>query len=197
MVSGEVALDRREVVGVLIGACRDALVVSGLGSPSYDVHAQGDRDGTFYLWGAMGSAALVGLGLAQAQPNRQVLVITGDGEQLMGLGGLATIAVAGPSNLTVAVIDNGHFGETGMQPSHTSHGVDLSAIASACGFPTARTVRDAVELEWLAVELGEASPGPRLLVIKVRADSQPRSLPPRDAVWGKNRVRQHLGLQVK
>src|SRR5262249_9636688 len=107
------SLDRREVVAHLLRRRDGLLVVTGLGSPTYDVHAAGDHDANFYLWGAMGSAALIGLGLAQAQPDRTVVVITGDGEQLMGLGGLATIAVANPGNLAIVVIDNNHFGETG------------------------------------------------------------------------------------
>ncbi len=196
MVTNGARLNRRDAVGALIRAAGNALVVTGLGSPSYDVHYQGDREETFYLWGAMGSAALVGLGLAQAQPDRRVLVITGDGEQLMGLGGLATIGISGVRNLTVAVIDNGHFGETGMQPSHTERGVDLSSIASACGFAQARTVRELDEVGVVCGELAEASAGPRLFVFKVNADSPTRSLPPRDAVYGKNRLRQHLGFPV-
>src|SRR5207244_5490352 len=120
------ALDRRAAVAALLEDRGELLVVSGLGSPTYDVHAAGDSDANFYLWGAMGSAALIGLGLAQAQPTRRVLVITGDGEQLMGLGGLATIAVAAPKNLAIAVIDNGHYGETGMQLSHTGRGLDIA-----------------------------------------------------------------------
>src|SRR4051812_17752364 len=95
-------LDRRAVVRELLADRGDLLVVSGLGSPTYDVHAAGDHPGNFYLWGAMGGAALIGLGLALAQPERRVLVITGDGEQLMGLGGLATIAIANPRNLAIA-----------------------------------------------------------------------------------------------
>src|SRR5689334_16285005 len=115
-------LARRDAVAALLKARKDLLVVTGLGSPTYDVHAAGDRDDNYYLWGAMGGAALVGLGLALAQPERRVLVITGDGEQLMGLGGLATIAAARPRNLSIAVIDNQHYGETGMQTSHTGRG---------------------------------------------------------------------------
>ena len=134
MVSAVSPLDRRAAVAELLRDRGELLVIAGLGSPAYDLHAAGDSDANFYLWGAMGSAALIGLGLAQAQPRKRVLALTGDGEQLMGLGGLATIAVAKPANLVVAVIDNGHFGETGMQPSHTGRGVDLAAVAGALGF---------------------------------------------------------------
>src|SRR5262249_59144259 len=133
-------LDRREVVARLLAERGGLLVVSGLGSPTYDVHAAGDHDGNFYLWGAMGSAALIGLGLAQAQPDRTVVVITGDGEQLMGLGGLATLAISNPGNLVIIVIDNDHFGETGMQKSHTGQGLDLATGAQACGVRGGLTV---------------------------------------------------------
>lgn len=187
-------LDRRAVVAELLRDRGDLLVVTGLGSASYDVHAAGDDPRTYYLWGAMGSAALVGLGLAQAQPDRRVLVITGDGEQLMGLGGLATIAIARPANLSIVVIDNGHFGETGMQTSHTGFGLRLDEVASACGFPRvdhAVTMDDVGALRDL---LHGPQTGPHLAVVSVKAENLPRSLPPRDAVHIKNRFRATLGF---
>ena len=189
-------LDRRAVVAALLQNRDGLLIVTGLGSPSYDVHAAGDQDDTFYLWGAMGSAALVGLGLAQAQPDRRVVVLTGDGEQLMGLGGLATIAVAAPRNLTIVVLDNGHFGETGMQLSHTGHGLDLAKIADAAGFAEALTVTDDAGVARVAEQLSHAGLGPRLYVIRIKAENLPRSLPARDAVYLKNRLRAHLGFGV-
>ena len=188
-------LGRREAVAALLADRPETLlVVTGLGSPSYDVHAAGDHDGNYYLWGAMGGAALVGLGLAQAQPDRQVMVITGDGEQLMGLGALATIGVAQPRNLTLAILDNEHYGETGMQASHTAS-VDLAAIAQACRFSEARTIRSLEEVVRLQQALSQPSAGPRLVVIKIAARNPPRSLPSRDAVHIKNRFRAHLGLE--
>ena len=187
-------LDRREVVARLLAQREGLLVITGLGSPTYDVHAAGDHDGNFYLWGAMGSAALIGLGLAQTQPDRSVVVITGDGEQLMGLGGLATIAVSNPKNLVVVVIDNDHFGETGMQTSHTGHGLDLASVAQSCGFAETRTVRDMVGVEQVARALDSRSSGARFYAIKVKLENPPRSLPLRDAVQIKNRFRAHLGL---
>lgn len=190
------ALDRRAAVATLLNERGDLLVVAGLGSPSYDVHAAGDTDANYYLWGAMGAAALVGLGLAQARPDRKVLVITGDGEQLMGLGGLATIAVAKPKNLVVAVVDNGHFGETGMQESHTARGIDLAQVAAACGFVEARTISDMAGVEDARAALHRATDGPRFFLLKVKAENLPRSMPPRDAVHLKNRFRAHLGLPV-
>ena len=194
MLKSTSSLDRREVVARLLARRDGLLVVTGLGSPTYDVHAAGDHAGNYYLWGAMGSAALIGLGLAQAQPDRTVVVITGDGEQLMGLGGLATIAVSNPSNLVIVVIDNNHFGETGMQMSHTGHGLDLASVAQSCGFAQARTVSDMAGVEEVAGALHAAASGARFFAIKVKAENPPRSLPPRDAVHIKNRFRAHLGL---
>ncbi len=188
-------LDRRAVVARLLWDRENVLVVTGLGSAAYDVHAAGDHDGNYYLWGAMGGAALVGLGVAQAQPKKRVMVITGDGEQLMALGALATIAVAGPKNLDIIVVDNEHFGETGMQTSHTNRGLDLADVAGACGLLGAATIRSDAELDGLAAELATEAEGPRLFVVKVSADSPARSLPYRDAVFIKNRFRANLGLQ--
>ncbi|MEO6651486.1 MAG: thiamine pyrophosphate-dependent enzyme [Ilumatobacteraceae bacterium] len=172
----------------------DTLVVTGLGSSTYDVHAAGDDDANYYLWGAMGAAALVGFGLAIGQPGRRVLVITGDGEQLMALGSLATIAVAAPSNLDIVVLDNERYGETGMQTSHTGHGLDLASVAAACGFPSTGVVRRLDELERLDVEIRSANSGPSLHVVKILPVDHPRSMPSRDAVFVKNRFRAQLGL---
>jgi hypothetical protein len=145
-------LQRRSVVARILADRDDTLVITGLGSPTYDVAAAGDHPNNFYLWGAMGSALTVGLGLAMAQPKRRVLVVTGDGELLMGLGALATAGVKQPENLAVAVIDNEHYGETGMQRTHTSAGVDLAGIARQAKFRDAVTVRDSAALVTLATE---------------------------------------------
>ena len=187
-------MDRRKAVNKLLAARDGALVVTGLGSPSYDVHAYGDEDNNYYLWGAMGGAALTGLGLAQAQPKKRIMVITGDGEQLMAFGSLPTIVVANPDNLDIIVLDNQHFGETGMQPSHTARGIDLSTIAASCGFAETRLLTSLDEVDTLCDDLKKRAKGPRLFVLKVKADKLPRSLPPRDATFIKNRFRAHLGL---
>ena len=187
-------LDRRVAVSRLLADRGDTLVVTGLGSPTYDVHANGDHDANYYLWGAMGGATLVGLGLAQARPDRRVLVITGDGEQLMALGGLATIAVASPPNLDVVVLDNERYGETGMQTSHTGLGIDIAAIAAAAGFADAHVVTTDDELTQLINDRAAPCTGPRLAVVKIRPENLPRSMPSRDAVFIKNRFRAHLGL---
>lgn len=186
------ALDRREVVQKLLAGRKDLLVVTGLGSPSYDVMAAGDHDNNYYLWAAMGSAAMVGLGLAAAKPDHSVLVITGDGEMLMGMGGLATIATRKPANLTIAILDNGHFGETGMQVSHAGLGVNLDRVAQACGFGWTREIRDMAGVDDLRGRLSSRD-GVKLATIKVKAENQPRVLPPRDGVYVKNRFRAALG----
>src|ERR1700688_3499511 len=133
-------LDRRDLVRQLLIDRGDLLVVSGLGSATYDVAAAGDHPLNFYLWGAMGGTAMIGLGLALARPDRRVAIITGDGDMLMGLGSLATIGVKQPHNLSIVVLNNAHYGETGMQPSHTHAGVDLTEVALACRFKHARAV---------------------------------------------------------
>lgn len=196
MVNGmtDPVMDRRAAVARLLAARDGALVVTGLGSPSYDVHAAGDRPDNCYLWGAMGGAALTGLGLAQARPDRRVMVITGDGEMLMALGALATIAVAAPRNLDIIVLDNQHFGETGMQSSHTGRGIALDRMAAAAGFAETGALRELAEVDALALRLQRPAAGPRLFVLKIRAENLPRSLPPRDGVFVKNRFRAHLGL---
>ena len=127
-------LHRREVVKSLLKDRKDLLVVAGLGSTAWDITAAGDSPLSFPTWGAMGQAAMMGLGLALAQPRRRVLVVTGDGEMLMGLGALATIGVQRPANLSIVVIDNERYGETGMQTTHTAHGIDMAAVARGCGF---------------------------------------------------------------
>lgn len=184
-------LHRREVVKALLAERRDALVVAGLGSTAWDCTAAGDSPLTFPLWGAMGTAAMVGLGLAIAQPARRVLVVTGDGEMLMGLGSLATIGVQAPRNLAIAVIDNERYGETGMQATHTAHGVDLARVALACGFASARVARAQEELEAERANL-LAADGPILVQFKVVAEKLPLVLPPHDGVVLKDRFRQAL-----
>jgi thiamine pyrophosphate-dependent acetolactate synthase large subunit-like protein len=188
-------LDRRRAVSHLLEQLPDALVVSGLGSPTYDVYAAGQRATNFYLWGAMGGAVPMSLGLALAQPDRSVLAVTGDGEQLMGLGSLATVAASAPANLTVVVLDNGHFGETGMQASHTSLGADLAEIARGCGIARVRTVTALDQLDDLATEVADRSATTFARVVIAR-QATPRALPPRDGVANKNSFRAALGLET-
>jgi len=192
--TGRKPLDRRELVGALIDALPGALVVSGLGSPSYDLYAAGDRELNFYLWGAMGGASSLALGLALAQPERSVLAITGDGEQLMGIGSLATIAAQRPNNLTLLVLDNGHYGETGMQPSHTSLGTDLVAVARGFGIDDAFEV-DSLEQVGDIARRVDARAGVVFASARVDTSEAPRTFPPRDGSFVKNRFRTALGFK--
>ncbi len=172
-------LDRRDFVRQLLMDRGNLLVVSGLGSATYDVAAAGDHPLNFYLWGAMGGTAMIGLGLALAQPSRRVAVLTGDGDMLMGIGSLATIGVKQPNNLAIVVLDNAHYGETGMQPSHTRSGIDLVAVALACRFKQARAVsriEDAADVRKL-LHTGE---GPILVNARIKEEDAPRVLPLRD-----------------
>jgi thiamine pyrophosphate-dependent acetolactate synthase large subunit-like protein len=183
-------LDRREVVAGLIKGRGDALIVTGLGSTCYDFGTQ-DHPNTFYLWGGMGAAAMLGLGLALAQPTRRVVVVTGDGEMLMGLGAFATIGAKSPKNFSLVVIDNEHYSETGMQPTHTQRGVSMTGVAKACNFPNAETI-------YTEQEMAKAVPdifGGKELVfrdIKVNTSRYPMSIKLRDGAHIKNRFRENL-----
>jgi thiamine pyrophosphate-dependent acetolactate synthase large subunit-like protein len=186
-------LDRRSVAAELLKDRDDLLVVTGLGTASYDCMAVGDHDRNYYLWAAMGSAATVGLGLAMAQRSHPVLVLTGDGEMLMGFGALVTIGQKRPPNLTIAVLDNGHYGETGMQPSPTGRGLELAHVAAACNFPSTDVITDMAGVTNLRERLRRKN-GTCFATIKVKADELPRALPPRDAIYVKNRFRAALGF---
>ena len=189
------SLERRATMATLLAdRGDDLLVVPGLGSTAWDAAAAGDNDRNFYLWGAMGGAAMIGLGLALAQPTRRVAVITGDGEMLMGLGSLATIGIQRPRNLAVIVFDNGVYGETGMQPSHTQGGVDLIGVARACGIATCLDVRDENALADLARRLKNL--GETLFArVLIAAEEPPRVLPLRDGVALKERFRAAVGVK--
>jgi len=187
----EPTLQRRAVVRQLLHDRGDLIVVAGLGATAWDLAAVGEHPLDFPLWGAMGGAAMLGLGLALAQPERTVLVLTGDGELLMGLGSLATIAVQQPHNLRIVVLDNQRYGETGQQPTHTAHGVDLAAVALGCGFPHARTVRAPDEIEALRADIHQRQQL-FLAVVKVAPTDEPKVLPPRDGAYLKHRLRAAL-----
>jgi thiamine pyrophosphate-dependent acetolactate synthase large subunit-like protein len=189
--SNDGTLDRREVVATLLRDPGDLLVVTGLGAAAYDAGAAGDRPLNFYLWGAMGGAAMIGLGLALAQPRRHVLVLTGDGEMLMGLGSLATIAAAGAPNLAIAVLDNARYGETGSQRSHTGLTTDLAAVAAACGWSATTTARDMDAVIALRDRLRR---DPVFAVLRIAPDEKPRHLPPRDGAYLTDRFRRALGV---
>lgn len=184
-------LHRREVAKTLLDADDQSLIVTGLGSTNWDFTAAGDCPRIFPLWGAMGGATMTGLGLALAQPEKRVIVATGDGEMLMGIGSLATVALQAPKNLTICVFDNERYGETGMQTTHTASVADLSLIAQGMGVGDTGTIRTSDEL---SAELDHliAGDGPIFRTIKVRAEQLDFVLPSKDGVHLKNRFRQAL-----
>src|ERR1035438_7923910 len=153
-------LDRRSVVGSLLAERKGAIAVGGLGASTYDIAAAGDSDRNLYLWGAMGGAVMIGLGIALAQPKLPVVVITGVGEMLMGMGSLATVALQKPKNLTIVVLDNEVYGETGGQASHTAVAVDLVGVARSSGIADSRAIATMSEIEAFGQQMQELS-GPR------------------------------------
>jgi len=173
----------------------DLLVVTGLGSPSYDVMAAGDSDRNYYLWGAMGGAAMVGFGLAMALPKDKVLVLTGDGEMLMAMGALATIAVKAPKNLTIAILDNGHYGETGMQMSHAGHGIELNKVAESVGFDWTSRITNMDGILDFRSRI-HSNNSLNCATIEIDTGEEERVLPSRDGVFIKNRMKIALGQQI-
>jgi len=188
-------LERRGVVSGLLTARNDAVVVGGLGASTYDIAAAGDHDRNFYLWGAMGGAVMIGLGVALAQPGLPVVVITGDGEMLMGMGSLATVGLQKPANLTIVVLDNEVYGETGGQASHTATTVDLVGVARACGISDARAIATMADVEAFAPVMQDVSSGPRFASVKIDGANLERVLSSRDGTFIVTRIRGALGFR--
>ena len=187
-------LERRSVVTQLLAERKEAIVVGGLGASTYDIAAAGDHERNFYLWGAMGGAVMIGLGVALAQPQLPVVVITGDGEMLMGMGSLATVGLQKPGNLTIIVLDNEVYGETGGQASHTGANVDLIGVARACGISNARSISTMAEVEAFKPSMQDVSSGPRFASIKIDSANLERVLASRDGSFIVTRIRGALGF---
>jgi thiamine pyrophosphate-dependent acetolactate synthase large subunit-like protein len=188
-------MDRRPFVAGLLADRGELLVVTGIGSATYDVAACGDHPLNFYLWSAMGTTAMVGLGLALARPDRRVAVITGDGDVLMGLGSLATIGVKQPGNLAIICIDNRHYSATGMQRSHTAAGIDLAGTAESCRFLHVERVAGMDNVTAMRTLL-HAGQGPIFIHAQVQADDQKRIIPSRDGYAISRRFMQASGVKA-
>ena len=195
-------LQRRPLVKkMLAGADDNLLVIAGLGSSNWDVTEAGARPLNMPLWGGMGAPVGMGLGLALAQPSKRVLVITGDGDMLMSLGSLATVAAQQPDNLAICVLDNEKFGETGNQatatsprnngPTDSGAGADLSLVALGCGIADAATVRKEGEIAGLVADL-RRKPGPVFRLVKVMVEKLDFVMPPQDGAHLKDRFRAAL-----
>ena len=187
-------LHRRDVVKTLLADRKGAIAVGGLGASTNDITAAGDHARNFYLWGGMGGAAMIGLGLALAQPELPVVVITGDGEMLMGMGSLATIGLQKPGNLCIIVLDNECYGETGGQMSHTAASTDLVGVARACGITDSRAISTMAEVEAFAASIQDVSAGPRFVSVKIDSANLDRVLPSRDGMFILTRLRSDLGM---
>jgi thiamine pyrophosphate-dependent acetolactate synthase large subunit-like protein len=187
-------LERRSVVAALLKRRKDAIVIGGLGASTYDIAAAGDHDRNFYLWGGMGGAVMIALGVALAQPRLAVVVITGDGEMLMGMGSLATVGLQKPGNLTIIVLDNEVYGETGGQASHTGANTDLVGVAKSCGISDARELATMAEIEAFAPSMQDVSAGPRFVSIKIDSANLERVLANRDGSFIVTRIRGALGF---
>jgi thiamine pyrophosphate-dependent acetolactate synthase large subunit-like protein len=187
-------LHRRDVVSTILKDRKGMVAIGGLGASTNDMAAAGDHDRNFYLWGGMGGAVMMGLGLALAQPDTPVVVITGDGEMLMGMGSLATVGLQKPGNLSIVVLDNEAYGETGGQVSHTAAAADLTGVAKACGIADSRDITTMAEVESLVPKLHDLKRGPRFANVKIDAANIERILPMRDGVFIVNRIRGSLGF---
>ena len=185
-------ITRRALVKSILDDRPDGLaVVAGLGSSCWDTAAAGDNPLNMYVWGAMGGAAMIGYGVAQAQKDRRILVITGDGDMLMGMGAFSTIAWKPLPNLAILVLDNGRFGETGAQFTHTSGSTDLAAIAQASGIEKVRSISDPAETDDLKPFLFEES-GPVVAVAKIKYEKLKFVLPASSGSYLKDRFRSAL-----
>ena len=187
-------LERRSVVSALLSGRKDAVVVGGLGASTYDIAAAGDHERNFYLGGGMGGAVMIALGIALAQPKLPVVVITGDGEMLMGMGSLATVGLQKPGNLTIIVLDNEVYGETGGQASHTAANTDLVGVARACGISDAQSLTTMAEIEVFAPSMQDVAAGPRFVSIKIDSANLERVLASRDGSYIVTRIRGALGF---
>ena len=170
-------MQRRTVVAALLeNRPADMVVVSSLGNPTWDVASVGDHALNFNFIGAMGQAGPFALGLAMARPEKRIVLFAGDGELLMSLGVLATIANQAPANLAVVALDNESYVETGSQPSATAGPTDLEAVARACGFVHTRSVVDETPLDDIRVMVLEGE-GPLFVNIKIVAEALPLVFP--------------------
>ncbi len=188
-------MDSIAAVRLLRERLRDELVVASLGTPSFLLHATGDRPLNFYLWAAMGMASSAGLGLAIAQSDRRVVVVDGDGAALMNLGGMVTVASRAPRNLLWVILENRVFLETGGQPIAAGRTADLVQLAQGAGIPNSARADDLDALRAL-VDRGLREPGPTLVVARVGADTT-KDLPIVDPIRLKHRFRDALGLPVR
>ena len=182
-------LDRVTAVPAIVGDPKDFLIISGLAGTAKDMAALTNDGANFYgLAGAMGAAVMMGLGLALARPDKKVLVPCGDGELLMNVGALATVSVLNPPNLRILCVDNGHYGETGYQKSHTCLGVDLEQMAVGAGIKSTCSVEKEADIAKGARMLREAN-GSCFVLLRVKPTDPPKVKRLLDPAAGRVRFR--------
>ena len=184
-------LNRRYVISQILKDRKNSLIINGLGGTCWDVASLGDNELNFYVWGGMGNSCMIALGLALSQPKKKVIVVTGDGEMLMGIGSLATIAVKQPKNLSIVVFDNELYGETGKQKTHTGHCADLSAIALGAGIKNSSIIKTHEQLLLLSSNINVIKEL-TFSQIKINNEEGPLVLPIREGAYIKSRFRNAL-----
>ncbi len=163
----DATIDRRDLMPQLFPKPERYLLVTGLAGAAKDMAAYTkEADNLITLGGAMGGAVPMALGVALSASDESVVCVTGDGELMMSLGALATVASVMPKNLSIVCVDNGQHGETGGQAGHTSRRTDLAKVADGAGIPSVMTVTKESEYEAARAFLEEA-PGPRFLLARV------------------------------
>jgi thiamine pyrophosphate-dependent acetolactate synthase large subunit-like protein len=187
-------IQRRAFVSELLGQRNGALIIPGLGSPTWDSFAAGDSPEYLYSWGGMGLAVPTALGIALARPDKRVVALTGDGEMLMGIGSLGVVANQAPKNLGIVVLDNESFGETGRQTGLTAGPSDLCTVARGFGIEHTMEVTEAGSVGELA-EHAFAKPGPTFATVKIALSEDPWMLPIKDGAAIARRFRIALGIE--
>jgi thiamine pyrophosphate-dependent acetolactate synthase large subunit-like protein len=188
-------INRRPFVAALLAKREGALVIPGLGSPTWDCSAAGDSPEYLYSWGGMGLAVPTALGVALARPDKRVLALTGDGEMLMGIGSLGVVSAQGAKNLSILVLDNESFGETGRQTGLTSDSTDLCGIAHGFGIKRTMHVTEQEKAGELADFLFKGD-GPSFAVAKIGLSEDPWALPIKDGAAIARRFRISLGIEA-
>ena len=187
------SLDRKKAIPRLLGNTDRFLIISGLAGPAKDIgFLTKESPNTFLFGGAMGGALPTSLGLALARPKDTILCVSGDGDVLMSMGSLATIATMKPKNLIIICVDNSLYLETGGQKSHTGLGVDLDVVAQGCGFLRTKTITNEDELLQGATLVNNNFNGPTFILLKVDQTSPPQYSRNWNASQAKLKFRQNL-----
>ncbi len=186
-------MNRSDITRRLVAKLRKAeAVIGGIGHTHFDLWASGQRPQNFYMLGSMGLAAPIAFGVAMAQPDRRVFALEGDGSMLMQLGALGTIAVANQKNLAIIVFDNGVYQITGSQPTLTSYGTDLVAVAKGTGLFQSTWAADEAHFEQL-IDCVLTQDGPWFIAARTD-DKPPAGVTERDAAKIRGRFMQGLAV---